>query len=237
MVALVSGQGSNPCEDERYLRIKNKTLDEMSDREYEYFIRMDKECKQYKSKGIKSKQNNKGFKEENKSPFIKNKKEIEDYTIYLKNLGCKLGQAIGGEIDQYYYRDKAGTWVKIEDHWSYLKSIGIKKGENINRDKGSLYIYKGSNWQKLIPQNQSISKNIQNNSRINQNYADLHIYGGYDVNGTYISRLNIIDGEETEEIKEQPSFGAFIQFGNSKSFTIIAGESGASIALRHNFLK
>ena len=31
--------------------------------------------------------------------------------------------------------------------------------------------------------------------------------------------------------------GAFIQFGNSKSFTIIAGESGASIALRHNFLK
>ena len=31
--------------------------------------------------------------------------------------------------------------------------------------------------------------------------------------------------------------GAFIQFGNSKSFTITAGESGASIALRQNFLK
>tara|TARA_B100001094_G_C17505271_1_gene472971 strand:+ start:150 stop:299 length:150 start_codon:yes stop_codon:yes gene_type:complete len=31
--------------------------------------------------------------------------------------------------------------------------------------------------------------------------------------------------------------GVFIQFGNSKGFTIIAGESGASIALRRDFFK
>ena len=38
----------NPCEDERYLQIKEKSLDDMSDREYEYFIRKDKECSEYK---------------------------------------------------------------------------------------------------------------------------------------------------------------------------------------------
>ena len=31
--------------------------------------------------------------------------------------------------------------------------------------------------------------------------------------------------------------GAFMQFGSSKSFTIIAGESGASIAMRRDFFK
>tara|TARA_B100000965_G_scaffold228415_1_gene191183 strand:+ start:439 stop:999 length:561 start_codon:yes stop_codon:yes gene_type:complete len=47
IVLLVSfgfGQISNPCEDERYLEIKNKSLDEMSDREYKYFMMMQKKC-------------------------------------------------------------------------------------------------------------------------------------------------------------------------------------------------
>jgi len=35
-IGLVWGQ--NPCEDERYLKIKNKSLDDMSDREFDYFI-------------------------------------------------------------------------------------------------------------------------------------------------------------------------------------------------------
>jgi len=41
-------QLSNPCIDSRYLDIKNKSLDEMSEREYEYFSRKDKECSDYK---------------------------------------------------------------------------------------------------------------------------------------------------------------------------------------------
>ena len=39
--------GQNPCEDERYLELKTKTLDEMSDREYQYFLTYDEECSQY----------------------------------------------------------------------------------------------------------------------------------------------------------------------------------------------
>ena len=44
--------GYNPCDDEKYLQIKDKALNEMSDREYNYFISVDKECKQYLTKAI-----------------------------------------------------------------------------------------------------------------------------------------------------------------------------------------
>ena len=37
----------SPCEDETYLELKKKKLDEMSDREYEYFTRKDKECSDF----------------------------------------------------------------------------------------------------------------------------------------------------------------------------------------------
>ena len=47
LVSSVFGQSINPCEDERYLEIKNKSLDEMSDREYEYFKQKDKECSEF----------------------------------------------------------------------------------------------------------------------------------------------------------------------------------------------
>ena len=40
----------NPCEDETYLELKKKKLDEMSDREYEYFTRKDTEYAAYLSK-------------------------------------------------------------------------------------------------------------------------------------------------------------------------------------------
>ena len=38
----------NPCEDSTYLELKKKKLDEMSDREYEFFMQSDKACKEYK---------------------------------------------------------------------------------------------------------------------------------------------------------------------------------------------
>ena len=37
----------NPCEDKRYLMIKETPLDEMSDREYEYFTQKEKECAEF----------------------------------------------------------------------------------------------------------------------------------------------------------------------------------------------
>ena len=34
----------NPCEDSTYLELKKKKLEDMTDREYEYFTRKDKDC-------------------------------------------------------------------------------------------------------------------------------------------------------------------------------------------------
>ena len=56
MVGSLLAQDS-PCEDETYLELKEKKLDEMSDREYEYFTRKDQECSAYLSKTPKSKSN------------------------------------------------------------------------------------------------------------------------------------------------------------------------------------
>ena len=47
----------NPCEDSTYLELKQKKLDELSDREYEYFTRKDTECSAYLSKTPKKSQN------------------------------------------------------------------------------------------------------------------------------------------------------------------------------------
>ena len=41
------GQEKSPCLDERYLELKNKKLDNMSDREYQYFSKKEDQCNQY----------------------------------------------------------------------------------------------------------------------------------------------------------------------------------------------
>lgn len=38
---------NNPCEDSLYVELKKKSLDEMSDREYEVFKQKDKACNEY----------------------------------------------------------------------------------------------------------------------------------------------------------------------------------------------
>lgn len=37
----------NPCTDSLYVALKSKSLDEMSEREYEYFMRKDADCSEY----------------------------------------------------------------------------------------------------------------------------------------------------------------------------------------------
>ena len=46
-IGLAWGQTTNPCDDERYLKVKEKSLDEMSDREYAYFLKFDEKCTDY----------------------------------------------------------------------------------------------------------------------------------------------------------------------------------------------
>ena len=52
ILTLTYTQEYNPCMDEMYMNLKKKQLDKMSDREYDYFIKVDTECKSYLSKNI-----------------------------------------------------------------------------------------------------------------------------------------------------------------------------------------
>ena len=44
---IIYAQDFNPCEDKMYINIKKKKLDNMSDREYNYFLTTDKDCKNF----------------------------------------------------------------------------------------------------------------------------------------------------------------------------------------------
>ena len=37
----------NPCEDQTFLNLKSKNLDDMTEREYEYYMQKSKECSEY----------------------------------------------------------------------------------------------------------------------------------------------------------------------------------------------
>jgi len=48
-LTMMFGQTVSPCEDELYLELKSKKLDDLSEREYSYFISKDSQCSQYLS--------------------------------------------------------------------------------------------------------------------------------------------------------------------------------------------
>ena len=62
-LSIAMAQAYNPCDDERFLALKAKSLDDMSDREYEYFNEKNKECSEYKKSSSYQKRESKGFAE------------------------------------------------------------------------------------------------------------------------------------------------------------------------------
>ena len=48
MIGSLFAQESSPCEDETYLELTKKQLDEMSEREYHYFTTKEAACEQWK---------------------------------------------------------------------------------------------------------------------------------------------------------------------------------------------
>ena len=79
-------QGYNPCKDKRFLYLTKIELDDMSDRQYSYFMRKEEECSKYKArKSIsKKKSKNKARKSISKKKSKnneKNKNEIESPKI------------------------------------------------------------------------------------------------------------------------------------------------------------
>ena len=49
LVSSVFGQSLNPCEDERFIKISEKFVDQMTETEYQYFLKKQKECTEYEN--------------------------------------------------------------------------------------------------------------------------------------------------------------------------------------------
>ena len=84
LFSIALGQDSNPCKNKRFLSLSKMDLDDMSDREYNYFIKKEEECSQYKlkkkkKKPSKSKRNQTNRKKRKKNP----KKRIPKEKVYL----------------------------------------------------------------------------------------------------------------------------------------------------------
>ena len=47
LVSSVFGQSINPCEDERFIKISEKFVDQMTETKYQYFLKKQKECAEY----------------------------------------------------------------------------------------------------------------------------------------------------------------------------------------------
>ncbi len=101
-------QSENPCENARYLEIKKKSLDEMSDREYNYFIKVDEKCKNYLQRNSESKgeiqnqelineniNNSSKLNDERLREFNKRKLSIEIITKGVGSVNTEIGLAVG----------------------------------------------------------------------------------------------------------------------------------------------
>ena len=49
LYGVANGQIPNPCEDERFIKISEKFVDQMTDIEYQYFLKKQEECTEYEN--------------------------------------------------------------------------------------------------------------------------------------------------------------------------------------------
>ena len=99
-LTMILGQTTSPCDDELYLELKSKKLDELSEREYNYFISKDTQCNQYLSSNT-SNQLLTDLKYNSKLNSLKSRKMFDLVgltTIYGLTVG--LTAAIDGGIDK-----------------------------------------------------------------------------------------------------------------------------------------
>ena len=83
---MTFGQEYNPCKDRRFLSLKNMDLDEMSDREYNYFIKKEEECSNYKTKKNqpKKKRSKKASRSNKNSKKTRKRKDSKKTTPKIK---------------------------------------------------------------------------------------------------------------------------------------------------------
>tara|TARA_B100002019_G_C21227776_1_gene578293 strand:- start:386 stop:1138 length:753 start_codon:yes stop_codon:yes gene_type:complete len=73
-------QDYNPCKDKRFLFLTKIELDDMSDRQYNYFIKKEEECSKYRARNSRNRIKSKNIKK-NKKNIKKNKKYLESAKI------------------------------------------------------------------------------------------------------------------------------------------------------------
>ena len=109
-------QVSNPCEEERYIELKKKSLDNMSDREYEYFKQKDKECSEYNLKQTdlrkKSKNNDFNFNSSLGGILVNNAWAINGYQ--------RLEDSWGYGLIISYYEDTEGSTSRNHNLVPYI---------------------------------------------------------------------------------------------------------------------
>ena len=59
-------QDYNPCKDKRFLFLSKIELDDMSDRQYNYFIKKEEECSKYRARNSRNRIKSKNIKKKQK---------------------------------------------------------------------------------------------------------------------------------------------------------------------------
>ena len=113
--SVTMAQGYNPCEDKRFLELKSKSLDDMSDREYQYFNEKNKECADYSSQKSNSNKKNK----------VKNRKlEKEEIINIRKTVMMHIEEDKNKKIPLFAFVGTALTSVALGPIYGGLGGIG-----------------------------------------------------------------------------------------------------------------
>ncbi|ODS29874.1 MAG: hypothetical protein SCARUB_05025 [Candidatus Scalindua rubra] len=89
----------NPCIDEKYLILKQKNLDDMTDREYEYFLMKEKECYEFRqSAQLDTKKQSTTRLQPKRKPIYQTKSNRFD----ISNSSVRVGIDIGGNFTMSY---------------------------------------------------------------------------------------------------------------------------------------
>ena len=89
LFSIALGQDSNPCKNKRFLSLSKMDLDDMSDREYNYFIKKEEECSKYKLKRKKKKPSKSKINQPNikkKEKLIQKREYLNKKPIYLESI-------------------------------------------------------------------------------------------------------------------------------------------------------
>ena len=134
-IGLAWGQTKNPCEDERYLKIKVKSLDEMSDREYAYFLKFDEKCTDY----LESSSTYSGVK--SRESIVK---PIHGVTLVLKE-----GLYYAPDLDKLYSGEAVWYWgngqKQVEGTYKDGERVGLHTSWHYNGQKKKERTYKDGN--------------------------------------------------------------------------------------------